>query len=285
VRRPWSALLILALAAGCGDSSTGVPVNVIVAVSPLAADLGPGATRRFTATVTVIPDDGSVSKDVRWEVVEGPAYGNVDAQGLYTAPEEDPPQLKATVRAVSVARSAAVGEAEVTLVGAGSRVDAGWAAFEAGNFDLARSRFLGALAAGEEDSVGARVGAAWSDLRLGDHAAARGGFEAVLADTAGVPDALGGLVLASAAGNDPVAVRNAASSLLGAAPNYVFAHDSGVSASDVRWFLARAALDLGDLDLAAAQLDILVPANALDPEAAGFVEAALALLESIQGEV
>ncbi len=53
---------------------------VVVAVSPLATTLEPGATRSFTATVT-----GSADTSVTWSVQESNG-GTIDAAGNYTAP-------------------------------------------------------------------------------------------------------------------------------------------------------------------------------------------------------
>jgi len=285
-KRPAFALTLAAALAGlaCGDDTVAVPVSVSVVVQPVTTDLAPGESRQFSATVTVIPEDGTVSREVRWEVMEGENYGVVSGNGVYTAPLVDPPVLAATVRARSVARPEVFGSAAVTLTGGGSTLDAGWRAFTAGDYTLARARFQSALSE-EPGLFGARLGLAWTGLRTGDYTGAHGGFTDLLGEDANDADTRCGLILAAAALDLPSAVVAEGYKLIAASPAYVFAHDGSVSLSDVRWFTARAALDLGQYGMVVEQLDVLVPGHGLVASAAGFSEAALALLESIQNQV
>ena len=56
-----------------------------VAINPLGANLGPGETQQFTASVTA--SDGTVTQNaaVNWTLVY-PARGTISASGLYMAP-------------------------------------------------------------------------------------------------------------------------------------------------------------------------------------------------------
>ena len=160
----------------------------------------------------------------------------------------------------------------------------GWRSFEAGSLDEAASRFSDAA---DLDSAyaDARTGLGWVALRRSDYAGAEIRFaEALDLDSTAV-GALGGNVVVAAALDRPAEVRDRGQALLDDHPQFEFAHDRTFSASDVRWLVARAALDLGDDETLLAQLGVLAPGNALDPAAADFSEQALALLESLRRSV
>jgi chitinase len=57
---------------------------VAVAVNPQAADLYPGASQTFTASVT-----GAANQAVVWSVQEGATGGTITNGGVYTAPAID----------------------------------------------------------------------------------------------------------------------------------------------------------------------------------------------------
>ena len=64
------------------SASREVSVNsVAIAVSPGSADIEPGATQQFVATVT-----GTVYRDLIWSVEGGEDAGTITNAGLYTAP-------------------------------------------------------------------------------------------------------------------------------------------------------------------------------------------------------
>jgi hypothetical protein len=80
----------LAAIAACGAAPSGAgaagpteraPASVVVILAPLAAQLAPGGTITFTASVT-----GSVDTGVVWSVQEGATGGSVSAAGVYRAP-------------------------------------------------------------------------------------------------------------------------------------------------------------------------------------------------------
>ena len=160
----------------------------------------------------------------------------------------------------------------------------GWSAFEDGDLAAASMRFADALAL-DADHVDAFVGQAWVGLRRLEFATAADRFAQALQRDAGNLDALAGEVLVAVAAAEPSAVRPTAAALLLAGPNYRFAHDKGYSVSDIRWFAARAALEMADYAAVGEQLDSLAPDHGLDPGAAAFVEQAAALLESLRTTV
>lgn len=160
----------------------------------------------------------------------------------------------------------------------------GWDAFETGDAATADARFLDALAL-DPDYVDAYTGRGWVALRGDDYAGATGHFSSALARSAAARDAAAGRVLAEAALDHPQTVRDEGLSLLAAQPGYGFSHDSSYSATDLRWLVARAAMDLGDYPTAVDQLDLLTTDPVPDPQDVGFVEAALALLEALRDQV
>lgn len=99
---------------------TAGPLSVGIAVSPQSVALSVLGAQLFTATVSGAPDTG-----VLWSVQEGAAGGGVDANGLYTAPDQagtyhvvatsraDP--SKTAVATVTVRINVAVSPATATL--------------------------------------------------------------------------------------------------------------------------------------------------------------------------
>lgn len=88
--RSLSAVILVALA-GCTASpasapadagpSGPAPTSIVVTLAPLAAEVRPGGSVSFTASVTGAADTG-----IAWAVQEGTPGGTVDTTGLYTAP-------------------------------------------------------------------------------------------------------------------------------------------------------------------------------------------------------
>ena len=160
----------------------------------------------------------------------------------------------------------------------------GWTAFSAGDTATADARFRDALAV-DPSYADAHTGRGWVAIRGRDYDGAETHFAAALAADSTARDAQAGRTVAAAGRDDPATVRDTGLALLEAVPEYRFAHDPEVSASDIRWLVARAALDLGDYVTAVAQIEVLAPGSGLNPDAADFLEEALALLESLRGEV
>ena len=105
MRRRW--ILLAAILACGGPPEEGGPAGAVrVIISPQSVNLSPGASQRFTATVT-----GSDDARVRWSA-QG---GSIGADGVYTAPAvEGTWQVTAT----SMADAAAVATASVVVAGA-----------------------------------------------------------------------------------------------------------------------------------------------------------------------
>lgn len=82
--------------------TSGNTQTVAVAVSPTTANLTPGSTEQFTATVT-----GTTSTNVTWSAggVQGgnSTFGTISSQGLYTAPPNLPNPIGIKIVATSVA--------------------------------------------------------------------------------------------------------------------------------------------------------------------------------------
>ncbi len=121
---PLTAVLLIALA-GCTASTGTTPAatSVVVSLAPMAAQVQPGGSVPFTASVTGTADGG-----VAWSVQEGAAGGSVDASGVYTAPP-----TAGTFHVVAASRvdpsrlqiaSVTVGASSVQISPASSTVDA-----------------------------------------------------------------------------------------------------------------------------------------------------------------
>ena len=160
----------------------------------------------------------------------------------------------------------------------------GWSAFESADYAGADSLFLEALRLNSEYGE-AVTGRGWAALRSLNYGASRDFFDAALALQFGDADALAGLVLSAAALDDVQTQFDRGLQLLDHSPVYVFAHDTAVEDSDIRWFTAKAALALGNYAAVVDQFNSLRPGHGLHADQADFVERALELLEEIQGEV
>lgn len=77
-----SAILVAGCGGGSGgDGQAGGVKEKKITVNPSPAIVAPGAQKQFTVSVEGLSDDTVV-----WEVVDGVAGGEVDSEGLYTAP-------------------------------------------------------------------------------------------------------------------------------------------------------------------------------------------------------
>ncbi len=162
--------------------------------------------------------------------------------------------------------------------------EAGWTAYVSGDLDEAEARFEEVLGFAPGDP-GSLTGLGWVALDRREIIEALDHFSAARMGAVAVPDAQSGVILAEAARDHAAEVIAEGESLLLAIPDYVFPYKDDYGADDIRWMIARAALDLGDYDRVVAQLDLLSPGHGLDPAQADFIEASLALLESLRGSV
>jgi hypothetical protein len=84
----------------------------VVQVSPQTAQLLPGQSKSFTATVSRSDD-----QNVTWSI--NPQIGSISTSGVYTAPATiDQPELHMEVQAVSAADPLGIGKASIRLTAA-----------------------------------------------------------------------------------------------------------------------------------------------------------------------
>lgn len=134
----------------------------------------------------------------------------------------------------------------------------GWSAFEAGDFELAASKFDSAQIS-DPNFVEAYNGAGWTYARLDDFEKSALNFENAIARNANHIEAHAGASLTYHVLNRFEDAINAANIALAAAPNFIFSHDHSIDALDIRITLALSYFSIGDFINAAAQMDIIDP--------------------------
>jgi tetratricopeptide (TPR) repeat protein len=157
-------------------------------------------------------------------------------------------------------------------------IEEGWDLYEAGEFEAARARFEAALAA-HPASAPAHSGRGFALARLRFFAPAAEAFGRAIELSRGAPDPFAGRALVEAARNEYREVIDPATRLLLLAPNYQHLRDPRIDARAVRLVRAQAYYHAGEFAGAAADLDLLDPANAphsTDPQALLAALAALA---------
>jgi hypothetical protein len=141
----------------------------------------------------------------------------------------------------------------------------GWGEYAAGLHSDAAQSFREVLAA-DPQCADAQNGLGWACARMDSLETSRAALQAALALEPGFPDALAGLAFVSSALHDhDTAITSASALLASEGDDYVFWRDAAVTSSAVRLVLARSLFHRGDYDLAQAQIDLLDPANGLDP--------------------
>ena len=107
---------LLLFLGGCGGGGGSKPVVTRVTVSPAIANVLPGKTQQFRATVS---GSGSPSTAVTWSVKSvgfgSTGDGSISASGLYTAPAAQPEPNTVTIEATSVADPAQSGWADAVI--------------------------------------------------------------------------------------------------------------------------------------------------------------------------
>lgn len=158
----------------------------------------------------------------------------------------------------------------------------GWAGFEAGRIEEALADFL--LAIGIDVGYGeAHSGAGWCLVRMDSPGQALDHFNAAISNGVTHADPRAGKAVIYR-DLEPVDFQLAiawADSALYIDPAYVFAHDESLDWRDLRLILAHSFVAVGDYTKAKFQVDLLNPANALDPESATFVEDLIAEIERL----
>ena len=117
IRFSFLTLLAVFGFAACSGSNLA---KIGVVVDPLCAAVTPGGTQQFNARIFVDDvDQGIDNSAVNWTVLGGDVNGIVDANGLYTAPDTNPPPaVEVTVIATSKEDDQKEGQATAVLSGA-----------------------------------------------------------------------------------------------------------------------------------------------------------------------
>jgi hypothetical protein len=163
-------------------------------------------------------------------------------------------------------------------------LEEGWAELRSRSLADAETRFEEARSACRDDGE-ALTGLGWVRLHEGAAEEALDFFDRASEAAPEEVDPVAGRVLAYALLERRTDTRSEGLLVLSRSPEYVLGGDPSYAASDVRWVVARAALDLADYVTVAAQLDVLSPGHGLDPASAAFPERALTLLESLRAAV
>lgn len=148
VRELVGFLSVLLLLAGCGGSSSTLPVVVYITISPLNTSVSLGSTVQFTETTS-----GSANTAVTWQVngIDGgnSTYGTVSSTGLYTPPATVPNPPTVTVTVISQANTIYLANASVTIV-SGIAVSVSPAAV---NLELAQTQQFAAAVTGNSNAA------------------------------------------------------------------------------------------------------------------------------------
>ena len=169
----------------------------------------------------------------------------------------------------------------------------GWVDFAAGSYTAARTHFLAAISR-DDGFADAYNGLGWSQAFLNNLSEAVTAFNNAKTNGLTTPDADAGLaVVYRDLPNYPLAVTSA-QAVLTANPSYVFSRLTSLNYEDMRLIMAQAYYRQGEdlFDEAQAQLNILDPANGLNPGNAAtwvvdsvtygtYAEALLMALESV----
>ena len=163
----------------------------------------------------------------------------------------------------------------------------GWTKFTAGDYAGAIATFNAVLT--DDPSLNdAHNGLGWSYAFDGNLSTAKGEFETAINNDPALTDAHAGLSSVLLAMGDHPGALEQATAVLDADTQWTFSHYSGVDHADVRLIRAQANFAMGSASFASAQsdLDVLFPANGLDPnEASTWNEQptyAAALLKALQ---
>jgi tetratricopeptide (TPR) repeat protein len=159
---------------------------------------------------------------------------------------------------------------------------AGWLRFETGDYRSALSRFEQATrtSAGYGEAYN---GIGWCCIWLDSLDAALDGFDQAISNSvaAGDPRAGKSVVYRDRVPLDLEAAIDWADSALAIDPGYVFTHDTTFDWYDLRLIRAHSYFELALYDQAKTEIDILSPANTVDPAADTFVEDLLAELQRL----
>ena len=142
----------------------------------------------------------------------------------------------------------------------------GWASFTAGDYSTALGHFQAARSL-VSDHADAFNGLGWSYLMLDDMTSARVEFQQAIVLGLPTKDADAGLAVVFRVIPSLPSAINHALTVLNSDPLWVFTHRTSIDYLDMRLLLAQCYFRQGEswFDEAQAQVDILDPANGLDP--------------------
>lgn len=169
----------------------------------------------------------------------------------------------------------------------GGDIDKAWELFEEGNYVAAIVEFH-MVHPQDEDFMEVHNGLGWSFAFSGTLDSAAGYFEmAALGSLTMEADVSAGLSAVRKAQGDYEGAIAAAASALTKDANWTFAHYGGTDYRDLHLILAQSYYALGpsSYSLAHDQVDILDPANGLDPQSSSYAADLLLAIEAIERQI
>lgn len=169
----------------------------------------------------------------------------------------------------------------------GGDIDTAWELFEEGNYVAAIAEFH-RVQPPDDGFIEVYNGLGWSFAFSGTLDSAAGYFEmAALGSLITEADVPAGLSAVRKAQGDYAGAIAAAASALSKDPNWTFAHYSGTDYRDLHLILAQSYYALGpsSYPLAQEQVDILDPANGLDPQSPSYAADLLLAMEAIELQI
>ena len=134
-------------------------------------------------------------------------------------------------------------------------LDDGWRAFEAGDFETAKSCFLDAIEI-NNDCADAYNGLGWSCAKLDDISQATRSFQSAINKDHNLWDSYAGFAIVEMDYENAV---NKASTVITNEPNYCFSHDTTVTIEDIYLCRAHGRVCLGEFEEALSDVRVIDP--------------------------
>ena len=252
------------LVSGCGKKATE-PKNRPPVLSSIGnQQVNEGAELKFTVDAT--DPDGDVLAYSAPDLPQGATLDEETGAFTWTPTHEQAGIYTVTFE---VSDGELTDEQSITIVvtdviTAPELVAEGWDLFQAVSIVEAQAKFEEAIAL-DTSSADAYNGKGWCLLRQNALVEAKQSFDLAISNGLPTADALVGRAAANRDLPDfPSAIQDALAAL-SQDPNYRFAYDSAIDYHDVRIILAQSYFGMADYPSAQQQVDILDPANGLDP--------------------